>query len=82
MKETFLVCAYFEHYNMRVINYADFFNTRGVHNVSDLILFLISHIIYIYIYIYCVYIYIYIYIFHGLSEYWILIGWQVCSKTV
>ncbi len=24
----------------------------------------------------------YIYIFHGLSEYWILIGWQVCSKTV
>uniref|UniRef100_A0A8C1MRW6 Alpha-1,3-mannosyl-glycoprotein 4-beta-N-acetylglucosaminyltransferase B n=1 Tax=Cyprinus carpio TaxID=7962 RepID=A0A8C1MRW6_CYPCA len=24
----------------------------------------------------------YFYLFHGLSEYWILIGWQVCSKTV
>ncbi len=36
----------------------------------------------------CVYIYIYIYIytvfhlFHGLSEYWILIGWQVLIKLV
>ncbi len=44
------------------------------HNVSDLILFLISHIIYIYIYIYIYILYIYIYIY-------IYIYSMVCLNT-
>ncbi len=31
---------------------------------------------------YNIYLYLFIYLFHGLFEYWILIGWQVCIKTV